>query len=99
MKRSCSGCSPRRHRALVVEREPLLDSLHPGALRKIREQGQIEHYRRGENGVAAQEVDLDLHWIVHPADDVDVVPAFLVITARRIVVDPNDVGEILYRSG
>src|SRR6185437_16177566 len=85
----------RRHRALVEERQPFLDSLHSGPLSEVAEQRDIEHERCGENGVAAEEVDLDLHGIIHPSEDVDVVPAFLVVAARRIVVDPDDVREIL----
>src|SRR6266550_9206210 len=53
--------SGRCHRTLVVEGEPFLDSLHPRALREIGEQRQVKDDRRGENRVAAEEVDLDLH--------------------------------------
>src|SRR5688572_7492698 len=53
---------PRRvHRALEVERQPLLDPVHPGALRQIEEERDVEHDRRSENAVAAQKIDLQLH--------------------------------------
>ena len=68
---------------------------HARALREIEEQRQVEHDRRRENAVAAEEVDLELHRIAEPADQIDVVPAFLVVAARRVVVDPDDVAEVL----
>ena len=45
--------------------------------------------RCGKNGVAAEEVDLDLHGVAHPSEDVEVVPSLLVVVAGRIVVDAN----------
>src|SRR3981081_2351036 len=74
----------RVHRRLEVEREPLLDALHLGPLRQIEEERDVEHERRRKNAVAAQEVDLQLHRIAEPSEDVDVVPAFLVVAARRV---------------
>ena len=81
-------------RALEVEREPLLDARHPRSLREIEEQHQVQHQRRGEDRIAAQKVDLDLHRIPEPAEDVDVVPAFFVVTARRVVVDAHLVKDV-----
>ena len=66
---------------------------------EVREQREVEHDRRGENRIAAEEVDLDLHRVAHPPDDVDVVPALFVVAARRVVVDPHDVREILVQVG
>ena len=71
----------------------------PARCAKSHEQREVEHDRRGENRIAAEEVDLDLHRVAHPPDDVDVVPAFLVVAARRIVVDAHDVREILVQVG
>src|SRR5476649_1154275 len=85
----------RVHRRLVVERQPLLDAVHLRPLREIQEERRVEDNRRGEDAVAAEEVDLQLHRIAEPAEDVDVVPALFVVAARRVVVDPNDVREIL----
>ena len=61
----------------------------PAALRQIEEQHQIEHDRRRQNRVAAQEIDLDLHRIAQPSEDIDVVPTFFVIAARRVIVDAD----------
>ena len=69
MNRSCSGCEPgRRHGALVVKGEPLLNPLHPGALGEIGEEGEVENQRSGEDRIAAEEVHLDLHRVcpIHP---------------------------------
>src|SRR4051812_32420496 len=91
---------PRRmHRALEVERQPFLDAVHAGALRQVEEERDVEHDRRRENAVAAEEIDLQLHRIPEPADEIDVVPAFLVVAARRIVVDPDDVAQVLVEIG
>src|SRR5690349_25044023 len=64
-------------------------------MREVGEEGEVEHDRRGKDRIAAEEVDLDLHRITHPSDDVDVVPAFFVVAARGVVVDSHDVGEVL----
>src|SRR4051812_9684130 len=68
-------------RALEVERQPLLDAVQVRALGQVEEQRYVEHNRRRENAVAAEEVDLQLHRIPEPADEIDVVPAFLVVSA------------------
>src|SRR5437868_742356 len=74
------GIEPRRVlRRLEVEREPLLNAAHARALRQIHEQRHVEDDRRGEYAVAAEEVDLELHRIAEPAEDVDVVPALFVV--------------------
>src|SRR5205809_3349372 len=79
----------RELRALEVEGEPLLNARQPGARGEIEEEREVEHDRGGENRVAAQKIDLDLHRIAEPSEDVDVVPPFLIISARWVVVDPN----------
>src|SRR5690606_9787217 len=70
--------------ALEVERQPLLDSRAAGAVGQVHEQGQIQDQGSGQDRVFAQKVDLDLHRISQPSEDVDVVPAFLVVTPRRV---------------
>src|SRR4029453_10600268 len=65
----------RGHRALEVERQPLLDPAHPGARGEVEEEREVEHDGGGEDGVAAEEVHLDLHRVAHPAEDVDCLPA------------------------
>ena len=58
---------PRRgHRRLEEETQPLLDSdvlEVRRALCQIHEEDEVEGNRRGKNGVAAEEIDLDLHGI------------------------------------
>jgi hypothetical protein len=75
---------------LEVEAEPLLDAeaaQRRRAGREIHEEAEIERQRSGEDGVAAEEIDLDLHRIAEPAEDVDVVPTLFVITTRRVIVN------------
>src|SRR5205085_1548218 len=84
----------RGHRRLEVEGEPLLNALHADALSEVEEEREVEDDGRGEDGVAAEEVNLDLHRVAEPAEDVYVVPALLVVAARRVVVDANDVREV-----
>jgi hypothetical protein len=64
-------------------------------LREVEEEREVEDDGRGQNRVAAEEVDLDLHRVAEPAEDVYVVPALLVVAARRVVVDADDVREVL----
>src|SRR5437762_9482213 len=94
------GIDRRRvHRTLEVEREPLLDAVHVRALREVEKQRDVEDDRRREDAVAAEEVDLQLHRVPEPADEIDVVPPFLVVAARRIVVDPHHVAQVLVEIG
>lgn len=82
------------HRALAEEGEPGLNTFHAGAGCQVAEQYQVEGNRSGQDGITAKEVDLDLHRISHPAEDIDIVPGFLVVAAWRIIVDANLVIEI-----
>src|SRR5688572_18661877 len=83
------------HRALEIERQPFLNARQPGAFCQVEKERRIEHDRRGENAVAAQEVDLQLHGIPKPANQIDVVPTLLVVAARWIVVDADDVMKVV----
>ena len=69
------------------------------ALGQVEEQHQIKRDGRGKNRVAAKEIDLNLHRIAEPAKDVDVVPAFLVVSTRRVVVDADLVEDVLVEVG
>ena len=71
----------------------------PGALREVHEQREVEDDRRREDRVAAEEVDLDLHRVAEPPEDVDVVPALLVVAARRVVVDAHHVDDVAVEVG
>ncbi len=88
-----------RVRALEVEREPLLDARAAGAACEVEEEREVEHDGRGEDRVAAEEVDLDLHLVAEPAEDVDVVPAFLRVAVRRVIVDADFVVEVAVEVG
>src|SRR5213592_3615943 len=57
--------------ALKVEGQPFLNARQAGARGQVEEQREIEHDRRGQNRIAAQEIDLDLHRIAKPSEDVD----------------------------
>src|SRR5207253_3408110 len=90
------------HRRLEVEAEPFLYADPPqvgAALRQIQEQHQIKHDRRRQDRVAAQKIYLDLHWIAEPAEDVNVVPALLVITAWRVIVNVDLVADLAVQVG
>ena len=82
------------HGAFEVEAEPLLDAAHTGALGEVHKEDEVEDEGGGEDGVAAEEIDFDLHRVAEPAEDVDVVPAFFGVAAGRIVVDLYGVVEV-----
>src|SRR5215204_167880 len=87
------------HRALEVEGEPLLDTAHPGPVREVHKEGEVQDYRGGEDRVAGKEVYLDLHRVAQPPEDVNVVPALLGIAARGVVVDLDDVRDVSVELG
>ena len=76
-------------RRLEVERQPLLNTLHSRSLSQVKKQGKVEAERRGEDRITAKEIDLDLHLVAKPAEDVDVVPSLFVVAAGWIVVDAH----------
>jgi hypothetical protein len=85
-----------------VEAEPLLnaEAAQTGrASREIHEEDQVEGERCGENGVAAEEVHLELHRVAEPTEDVDVVPALFVVAAGWVIVDAYLVVEVLVEIG
>jgi hypothetical protein len=87
---------------LEVEAEPFLDAEAAqawGAGCEVHEEAEIEGERRGEDGVAAEEVYLELHGVAEPAEDVDVVPTLFVIATGRVVVDADLVVEVLVEVG
>src|ERR1700733_10997055 len=79
MLRVNAGCV---HRRFEVEREPFLNAAHAGTLRQIHEQHQVQNQRSGQNRIAAQKIDLDLHRIAEPSENIDIIPAFLRVAAR-----------------
>src|SRR5437879_13650389 len=53
----------------------------------------------GEYGITAEEIHLDLHGVVEPAEDINIVPAFFVVAARRVIVDADFVADIAVELG
>src|ERR1044072_3167396 len=82
-------------RRFEVEREPLLNAFHAGSLGEVEKQCEIENDWRGKYRVTAKKIDLDLHRVTEPAEYVDVVPTFLVVASRRVVVDTDDMRKVL----
>src|SRR5690242_18354741 len=82
------------HGSLKVKRQPLLDAAHARALRQVHKQYQIQDQRCRQNRIAAQEVDLDLHGVAQPTENVDIVPPLLGVTAGRVVFDADLVVKI-----
>src|ERR1700675_1754330 len=92
----------RCHRRFEVEAQPFLNPETAQlwrALCEVEEENQIEHDRRGKNGVAAEEVHFDRHRIPEPSEDIDVVPTLFVVATRRVIVDPNFMENIAVELG
>src|SRR4030088_1401120 len=92
----------RGHGRLEIEAEPLLNtepSQLGAAFSKVQKQHQVQHNRRGQDGVATKKIDLDLHGIPEPAEDIDIVPTFFIITTWRIIVNANLVIHIAVKFG
>src|SRR6266851_1160473 len=88
--------------SLEVEAEPLLNAEAAqawGTGREVHEEDEVEGERRGEDGVAAEEVYLELHRVAEPAEDVDVVPSLFVVAAGWVVVDADLVVDVLVEVG
>ena len=74
--------------SLEVEAQPFLNTGLTGARCEVHEQREVEDDWRREDRVASQQVDLDLHWVAEPSEDVDVVPTLFFVATRWVVVDP-----------
>src|SRR2546429_6421397 len=83
------------HWALEVKTQPFLNAAHPASLGKVQKQDQVQNDWGSKNTVAAQEINFDLHGVTEQSVDVDVVPSFFIISARRIVMDPHFMRELL----
>ena len=87
---------------LEVEAEPLLDAEALQAWRsrcQVHEEDEVEREGRGKDGVAAEEVHLDLHRVAEPTKDVNVIPTLFVITTWRVIVDADLVVNVLVEVG
>src|SRR2546422_4907741 len=89
----------RAHGRFEIEAEPFLNAVQAGALCEVEEKHQVENDGRGEDGVAAEKVHLDLHGVAEPAEDVNVVPALFVVAARGVVVDAHLVVDFAVQLG
>src|SRR5882762_8102607 len=52
--------------ALEVEGQPFLDALHTSSPGEVEEKSKVKKKGRGEYRIAAEEVDLYLHWVAEP---------------------------------
>jgi hypothetical protein len=77
------------HRTLEIEGKPLLHSFETGPLGEVHEKNKVQYDGGGQDGVATQKIHLNLHRIIEPAENIDVVPALLVVSARGVVVYPD----------
>jgi len=77
------------HRALEEEAQEALDTEAAGASSEVAEEYEVEAQRSSEDRVAAEEVDFDLHGVPIQPKMSDVIPTFLVVVARGIVVDAH----------
>src|SRR2546427_6659024 len=55
------------HGRFKIKAEPFLNAMQAGALGEVEEKHQVENDGRGEDGVAAEEVHLDLHGVAEAA--------------------------------
>ena len=68
-------------------------------LARSRNRHQVQRNGRGQDGVAAEEIHLDLHGIAQPAKNVDVIPTLFVITAWWVIVNADLVENVLVKVG
>src|SRR5207248_24748 len=105
MRRSCGRLYMRPRHPAAGERVLLKALAHGGpgvqaggalvaALGEVEQQREVEHDRRGQDRVAAEKVDLHLHRIAEPAEEIDVVPPFLGVAAGGVILDADLVIEI-----
>src|SRR4051812_21612039 len=75
--------------ALEEEAQPVLQPRPLRSHRQIPEQRQVQHQGRGENRVATEKVNFNLHRITEPSEEVDVVPALFGIAPGWVVMNRN----------
>ena len=49
--------------------------------------------------ITTKEINLYLHWVTHPAKDVYIIPSFLIVITRWIVVDAHLMIDITIKIG
>ena len=72
--------------SFLIKRQPFLDTLHTGTRCQIQKQDQIQYQGGGQDTVATQKIHFDLHRVAQPSEDVDIIPALLIIPPRRVIV-------------
>src|SRR5688572_16995976 len=87
------------HGTFEIETQPLLNSTHSATLGKVQEQYEVENDGRREDAVSAKKVYFNLHRIAEPTVDIHVVPAFLVVAPRGVVMNPDLVRKVLVKIG
>src|SRR5580693_1871257 len=90
------------HRGLEIKTQPLLNAKTTklgATLRQVHEQNQVKHNRRGQNGIPTKKIHLDLHRVPEPPEDIDIVPALLVVAAGWVIVYADFMGEITVEIG
>ena len=83
------------HRTFQEEAQEVLNAITPCTGCEIDEQTEIKTHRCCQDRVATKVIDLDLHGIAHPAEDVDIIPRLLIILTWRVVVDAHLVVVVL----
>ena len=58
-------------------------------MREIEKEHEIQHDGCRKDRVPAEEIDLDLHRIVEPTKNINVVPTFFVVTTRWVIVNAD----------
>jgi len=61
--------------------------MHPCTFRKIKKQNKIQHDRGGKDGIATKKIYFQLHWLIKPTSDVNVVPPLLGVPSWRVIFD------------
>jgi len=82
-------------RTLKVKGKPFLDPVHFGALGKVEKEHQVEAQGCRQDAIPAKKVDLDLHRVTEPSENIDIIPALFIVSTRRVIVDADLMMEAL----
>lgn len=75
------------HRTLQEETQETLDTKTSCTCSQVTQQYKVQAQRSSKNRITAKEINLNLHWIPHPSEDINIIPTFFIIITRRIVID------------
>ena len=62
---------------------------------EFHEPAQVETHGSGENRIPVLAADSQLHWLSKEPGDIDVIPAFLGVPARREIIDLDKVKRLV----